>query len=214
MGIKKGKYRIDYTCNKIKIVDETKKEFDLEEETIIEGLDIVIDGKGNNITIEMPNQFMNSTIKIVGNNNKIVICTSNRLLKFNLNMPANGGMGCDNRRFTLGKNCYMGGVYINCGSDNHKVIIGENSYFSDNNVIRTIDGHTLYDSRNLQVLNDIDGSIEIEKHVWCSSGVRILKGVHIASHVIIASAAVVTSNCLRSYVVLGGGTSTHYKRAC
>lgn len=204
MNIKKGQYRVDYTCNEIKILDEANRQFDLEEGNALAGLDIVIAGEGNRVIIGMPNRFLMSTIKIIGNNNTVVIGASKNLLKFNLNMPANGGLGCDNREFSVGKNCYMGGVYINCGADNHKVIIGEDCFFSDGIVIRTVDGHTVYDSRTLQILNDVDGSVEIGNHVWCASGVRILKSVHIAPHVILATAAVITSDCKQSYVCVGG----------
>lgn len=199
---KKG-YDVNLKSNEIVIIKDGKK-VSLREKQIIKGLSIVISGYGNKIIIEEPVEFRGSVIRISGNNNYVSIGSSNKELSFNINMPANGGIPTSGRKVIIGKGCYMGGVYMYCSDENHEINIGARCFFSDDVVLRTGDGHTIYSCDDFMPINANDGSIYIGEHVWLGSKARICKSVRINKHVIVGAGSIVTKCCNESYVVIAG----------
>ena len=167
-------------------------------------MDIKIEGEGNQILIEETVNLNNSSIRIQGNYNRVYIGRTAYMVRVHIRFPDNAEKFCDNREVFIGKNCYIGQLVVNCGDDNHKVYIGERCALSDNISLRTVDGHTIYNSDTFDVLNDGDGSIIIGEHVWLGSGVRFLKGSGVGAHSTVGAGSIVTKKYTEERIILGG----------
>ena len=82
------------------------------------------------------------------------------------------------------------------------VTIGPDCLFATNVIIRTTDGHPIYDSLTGERINT-SKSINIGGHVWLSDNVSILKGVSIGDCSVVASGAVVTKDVVSKSIVAG-----------
>lgn len=202
-------YNVDYTNNKVIFRKfsggGTEQNYLLKPDEKIENLNIVIKGKNNKIILEEDLLLTApSKITIYGDNNLVVIGRSKFGFNFNILLPANGSEPCHDRVVSIGRGCYIGQAYIMVGNDNHKVTIGDNCFISDNVTIRTIDGHTILNSKDMTIQNMDGGDIFIGEHVWIGSGVRIMKNVSIACNTIVGAGAIVTKKFNEDGVVLGG----------
>lgn len=206
-------YNIDFENNRI-ILKKNGDEIQLNSKQIIRNLSIMIQGTGNEIIIEEPIVFKKSIIRIVGNNNYISINSTNKELAFNINMPANGGIPTTGRRIVIGKDCYMGGVYLYCSDENDKIEIGNRCFLSDNVTVRTGDGHTIYNCNDYSPISASGGNIFIDEHVWIGSGACIFKNVRLNKHIIIGAGSIVTRACKESNVILAGNPARIIRVGC
>lgn len=118
-----------------------------------------------------------------------------------------------NAQISIGDNCILSGL-ISCGAyskiilengvtvtsnvilravEKTNIEIGKDGMIASNVVIRTNDGHPIYDIHTKKRIN-MSRSIKIEEHVWLGDESLVLKGVVIEKGSIIAARAVVTKN--------------------
>ncbi len=74
--------------------------------------------------------------------------------------------------------------------ENTSILIDEDCMFSHNVIIRTSDGHYIFDEQNNRI--NPSKSIKIGKHVWVSMNTTILKGVTIGDGAVIGIGSIVT----------------------
>jgi len=86
--------------------------------------------------------------------------------------------------------------------NNSKLTIGEDCMFSKNIEVRTGDSHSIIDLETGQRINPAK-DVHIGNHVWVGAHAKILKGVSIADHAIIATGAIVTNNIPANCIASG-----------
>lgn len=207
-------YKINYKNNKIWIRNYcgTGKDHILRDDERIEQLNIIIRGENNEIYLEEPIKFSDSAILIEGNNNKVSIASSRYTLCFSFLMPNNAGIFCNNRSIEIGKDVYLGKLWANVGNEGHTISIGSRCLLAEGCMLRTVDGHTIYDNDSLEILNEGDGSIELADHVWLGSDVKVLKGTKVSRHTIVAAGSILTKKYDEERCVLGGIPAKIVKR--
>lgn len=132
--------------------------------SFIEGSQIFISGKGNELRIGKGVKLRKANIIIRGTNCKILI----------------------GNRTTFGEV-----RIVNVGFDN-SIIIGEDCLFSDKIEIWASDTHSIYDSQGEWI--NPEKPIRIEDRVWIGSAVTILKGVTVGNGSIIGMGTLVTKD--------------------
>jgi acetyltransferase-like isoleucine patch superfamily enzyme len=90
----------------------------------------------------------------------------------------------------------------------HRLEIGSGTIISWGCEFLDDDFHTIeYPGRK-----DKQPGIIIGDHVWLGNGVKVLKGVEIASNIVVAAHSVVTQSCLEEHVLLAGNPAKIIKR--
>ena len=74
--------------------------------------------------------------------------------------------------------------------ENTSILIDEDCMFSHNVIIRTSDGHYIFDEQNNRI--NPSKSIKIGKHVWVSMNTTIIKGGTIGDGAVIGIGSIVT----------------------
>jgi acetyltransferase-like isoleucine patch superfamily enzyme len=152
-------------------------------------------GKNNTIEIKEGAYLAKPTIRIRGNNNKIVFgknVTVGPQCSFWMEGSNNTIIIGDNTTFTCK-------VHFNAQEHNTDIIVGEDCMFSNTIIVRTSDSHPIYDMKSNSRINPAK-SISIGDHVWIAPNTKIMKGAIIGDGSIIGSDSMVTktipSNCL------------------
>lgn len=152
-------------------------------------------GKKNMVFIGKGTTIYKSTIRIRGNNNKIVIGDNCRIRK-NCSFWIQG----NNCSIVIGNHVTMQhSNHFNCSEDNRMITIGNDCMISNNIIVRTSDGHGIFDVATKKRLNEAKDVI-IGNHVWIAPNSRIMKGAKINDGVIVGSNTMVNkiipANCL------------------
>ncbi len=147
--------------------------------------------KGKNSTVVLKEPFAKfSKTKISLRNNSYVKIDSSRdiIKKLKISMA-------DNQKCTIGKDFFTWSTEIVFSAgDGFEVNIGNNCMFSKNILIRTSDGHTIYDTNTGEILNH-GKSIDIGDNVWLAGNVSVLKGSNIANDCVIGHGSIVVKPC-------------------
>lgn len=171
-------------------------------------LKIFIDGKNNKIKINNNTIISNSCIYIKGNNNNITIGANCKLKEINLVCRNDSNkIIIGDKVSTAGK--YWGYVDIHT-MDETSVSIGNECMISGNVIIRSDDGHPIYDDNNI-IINK-SSNVLIGNRVWIAQDAKILKGVKICSNSIIGIGAIVTKSFEKSPCVLVGNPAKQIKK--
>jgi len=95
-----------------------------------------------------------------------------------------------------------------CDEENKTITIGKDCMFSFDVVLWASDGHSIYDTNSLKILNKPLFGITIGNHCWISRNVSILKDVSVPDNVIIGCGSIVTNSTKKlENTVMGGGSS-------
>lgn len=179
-----------------------------------------VKGANNVFDIDKSAHFLKSTFDIVGNKNIIEINESsyfsnvtffirgsNNKIKIGKNVRFNSGgsiwiedYGCE---IVIGDNSTFEDSHIAVTEPNSKIHIGKDCMFAYDIDIRTGDSHSIIDCLTNERINYAK-NIDIGNHIWVSSHVSILKGVHIADNSVIATRAVVTKSFIDTNILIGG----------
>lgn len=172
---------------------------------------------GDNNTISISSKLKGqTTITIIGNNNKVIInddCLINDVeivlygnnnilviqkgvrIKYHSSIYLNG-----NAFFEIGQGSGIGSFETQFKDGIIKV--GEKCMFSVGIVFRNDDGHRVFDKEtNLQTNHP--GDITIGNHVWVCKNASIIKKCSIGDNSIIAFGAVVTKGCEAGCILAG-----------
>lgn len=152
-------------------------------------------GKNNFVYVGKNTMVDKTRIRIRGDNNKILIgegCKIRKKCSFWIQ-----GDGCS---IIIGNNVTMQHAnHFNCSENNRKITVGDDCMISNNLIVRTSDGHGIFDMETKKRLN-MARDVNIGKHVWIAPNSRIMKGVTIDDGAIVGSNTLVTknipSNCL------------------
>ncbi|MBP5399134.1 MAG: acyltransferase [Alphaproteobacteria bacterium] len=166
----------------------------------IEGLDISINGNNNNVLIEMPLNFVDCRLAVVGDGNTFVIKSSRktRFLKV-LFYVADGCM------INIGRNCYINNnaTFIAKEKPGTKIVIGDNCIISAECLLRCGDGHTLVNEYTGQPLNEPDDII-LEDHVWVGVRSVLLKKTYLSQNTVVGAMSLVNKKFDIPNVLIGG----------
>lgn len=152
--------------------------------------------------------LLNTSVKLSGNNNRIIIqggvklldaeimiCGSGNSLVINENtLVRKGGriwLENENNHITIGKDTFIGEkVFVTARDYNTNITIGDRCLFSANVIIRNSDAHSILDNEGKRI--NPGQSVNIGNRVWIGYGANILKGCSIADGCIIGTQSVVS----------------------
>lgn len=178
--------------------------------------------KGHSNEISTMGAFMrNCDIRIYGNNNKIIVDTTdftkltdlkieihgdNNTLKIGRRVSTGHLSLCmeDNNNSIILGDCFRGGSHSHFAAiEGTSIIFGEDCMLSANITIRTGDSHSIIDAQTRKRINK-SMSVCFGSHVWIGNTVLIFKGTNVSDHSIIAGGSVVTGKIFPSNVIIGG----------
>lgn len=159
---------------------------------------IKVRGENNQIIIDDECKFKNILIYIKGNNNIIEISK-------NVEFKRGGELWIedDNCTIKIGENSTFENTHIAVTENNSKIIIGSDCMFAYDIDLRTGDSHSIIDINSSKRINYAKDII-IGNHVWVASHVSILKGSIISNNSIVATRSVVTKIFNQENVLIGG----------
>lgn len=172
---------------------------------------ITIYGKGNYVEIKDGYDIVNLKLLVRGNNNRIVIGED-----FVVNYNTNAGSVCisakdDNNTIIIGEYAHIRGEAEIVCMEGTKLIIGSNLGMSSETIVRTGDGHRIFD-RDSGVRTNMAEDIIIGNDCWIARRGIILKGVVLRDYTIVGTGALVTKKYDESNVILGGNPAKIIKR--
>ena len=165
------------------------------------------------------------TIKVIWNNNKIIIEDnvsiqhSNIILKgdnitlhFGKNIELTGTIISlfQNTSLFIDKNSTLGNGEITIAEDN-SIHIGKDCMFAHGYEIRTSDMHPIYSLDSGERIN-LGQDIVIGNHVWLGKNVTILKGIIISDNSVVGINSIVTKKFLEKNIVISGIPTKVLKR--
>lgn len=150
---------------------------------------IFIDGNNNQVTLKNIRLLKNLFINLKGNNKKITIEKSNKIIN-NLKIVSIRG---DEQIVDIGVDFSCGGCEVQMNDGNEKLSIGDGALFSWGIKIRTSDGHSIIDLSTNKAIN-FPADVTIGKHVWVGEDVKFLKGCTIPDNCVIGSGSIVTKS--------------------
>lgn len=159
---------------------------------------------------ECRGKLYNSTIKLTGTNNTIIIedevflrdvlieisGQNNRLIvRMGSKFYSKGKISIfgKNNLVDIGENTYnIGPISILVQEDNNKIVTGEHCMFAQNTFIRNSDSHSILslDGKRINPSKDVI----LGKHVWVGYGATILKGTVLGDNCIVGTQAVISGN--------------------
>lgn len=158
---------------------------------------IDICGSNNKIDIVKNQNIRNLTVKIIGNNNSVII-KENIAIKEQLYIYIDE----HNTYLEIGKNTTFENTTISIADMNNKVIIGEDCMFAAGTKILAGDFHSIIDLNTKRRIN-YGYSVVLKNHIWVGLNAKILKNVTIEENSIIAAESLVTNNIPANSIVGG-----------
>ena len=155
-------------------------------------------GGENSTIILAKGKYYKKVTMLIGNNSYVEIKKPHMWTLSNLFIEVNNTCSLN---IEEGFNCVKGDILV-CGNNN-SIKIGKNCMFAKNFLIRTDDGHAIYDKDTLEPLNPPKDVI-IGDRVWLGANTAILKGVTIENDTMVAADSLVTKSPEKSNVILAG----------
>lgn len=154
-------------------------------------------GRGNVVQIGNGGWLDNPTIRIRGNNCKIVIGDNCHI-----------GPGCsfwmegDDMSIVIGSHTsFTHSVHFCAQEAGRRIEVGEDCMFSFHIVVRTSDSHPIYDETGARLNPAAD--VAVGKHVWIAPNTKIMKGASIGEGCIVGSDTTVTKPVPASSLAVG-----------
>lgn len=159
----------------------------------IQPLSVAFKGSGNTLIVGAGALLDKCTITIDGSRTITTIGAKATLRSVRI------GTRDDNVQIAIGsKAAWRGGSLSHSGFDNH-VIIGDDCMFAAGLIMRSTDGHGIFDRSTGKRLNE-SRAIIVHDHVWLGSGVRVSKGAVVGSGTVVGQLSLVTgrldANCI------------------
>ncbi len=192
--INNPKYKISGDNNRLIFIKDGQEYTDLD----INGLSININGNNNEIRIELPANFINTSIVMDGDNNKFILKTT---LHRNIRHTTFGLEGGSEIYVGSGMSSYRD---INIVAKNGKNIhIGNECMFAREIMVRNNDGHIILDNVTKEIINAPE-DIFIGDNVWIGMRSMILKGSHIPNGSIIGAMSLVNKKFEQENILIAG----------
>jgi len=155
---------------------------------------------------------------IVGNHNRIVIGKDAYIADTTFYIRGDGheivvGDGCryyggdfwledTGCRITLGEGTTVMSAHLCAQENGSSITLGRDCMLSNNIIVRTSDSHSVVDRATGSRINPAQ-DVNIGDHVWIGAWARILKGVHVGDHSVVALGSIVTKNVEAGCIVAG-----------
>lgn len=162
---------------------------------LLHKVSLTIAGDNNTIIIESGTTLTNVSIFVRGSGNKLLIgrfCGFKGELLFDDNDCV-----ITIKDFTTAE-----GAHIAVTEPNSRIEIGYDCMLAQKIDVRTGDSHSIIDIVTKKRIN-FAKNVVIGDHVWIASDVKVLKGVSIGSHSIIATGSIVTKSIPENVVAAG-----------
>lgn len=161
-------------------------------------VNVSICGNNNSVEVENLQNCGNLIIKIVGNDNKIVIGNDVKIVdSLSLYILEN----CNNAKISIGQDTSFWKTVLQTCDNNSSINIGNDCMFSYNTVLFNSDGHAII--QNDKLINKGD-SLKIGNHVWVGYEAVILKNSIINDNSIVGYRAVVAGRYTGGGCVIAG----------
>ena len=165
------------------------------------GCRIKIRGNDNVIKLHWPIKFYDSNIIIEKSNNCLVEIGTSRGIrnsKFYLHK-------CNEAVLSIGDDTTIRGADIFM-REKTKISIGKDCMLSSDIVIRSVDAHTIIDTKSNKIVNYADESrtLSIGDHCWIGQRVFITKNAKIPDNTIVGACSLVTKEFTSNYTIIGG----------
>ena len=155
---------------------------------------VSISGKNNAIYLGKKIRLYGTKIQIIGNNSFVIIADNCKLKNVTLSIKGDSSM------IAIGAQCtWESGT---CICDGQAIMIGKDAMISNSVVIRTSDGHGIFDLTNGNLINP-PASVYIDKHVWLGNSSRINKGVYIGENSVLGGMSVASGNLKPNSIYAG-----------
>lgn len=155
-------------------------------------------GRNNNISIGLHCKFSKLSLRIRGENNKIVV-EDGVYIGPNCSFWMEG----NNIEIVIGKNSSFTRLCHLCAQeDNTFIRIGEDCMFSNHIIVRTSDSHPMYDMETGLRTNP-PKSVSIGNHVWVAPDSKIMKGSIIGDGAIVGSNTIVNKEFPSNSLIVG-----------
>ncbi|WP_071145193.1 acyltransferase [Bacteroides ihuae] len=157
---------------------------------------IQIRGSHNYVIIEGGAAFLNTTLRITGNNCMVVLKDHSYVTEAEIFVENN------NCKVEIGSKTFVGRhTHIACSEDNSELIIGRDGMISSHCQVRTGDSHSVTDLEGNRI--NPAASIHIGDHCWLGEGSKVMKGVTLGKDTVVSTGAIVTKS-FEPNVLLGG----------
>ncbi len=174
----------------------------------IKQLNVLCNGNSNYVYIGDKAKIRNGlTIEIIGDNNKLIIGDNFRLGDFSKIIIC--GNGCI---VSIGNDCAIGLITINCRDNLSSIIIGDKVDFNRNVSLISMEGSAIRIGDGVLIAYDVEirntdshsvlnscgerinpsKDIEVGNNVWIGQGVLVLKGTVLADGMIVGAKSLVT----------------------
>ena len=173
---------------------------EIENETIFKTSRIIINGNNNRVTIGKALLYRDLIINFRGGNNKVFEIKPSSKNILGVKFTSTRG---DNQILTIGKNFSCGGLEIQMNDGDENCFIGDNCLLSWGIKIRTSDGHSVVDLDTNKAIN-LPQDVNVGDRVWVGEGVSFLKGSLISADSVVGSHAIVTRKFDQPNCVIAG----------
>jgi len=165
---------------------------------IVNGLSITINGNNNSVSIELPANFINTSIVIDGDNNKFTMKSTRHRTVRHTTFGLEGGSEIS---IGAGLSAYRD---INVVAKNGKnIYIGDECMLAREIMIRNNDGHVILDRKTGELLNAPE-DIVIGNNVWIGMRVMILKGAVIPNGSVVGAMSMVNKKFDEENILIAG----------
>ena len=143
-------------------------------------------GNGNMIKVEEETKLDKTTIRIRGNNNRIIFGK-----KCYVGPDCSFWMEGDNITIMIGDmTTFTRKVHFCAQENDQRIVVGQDCMFSNTIVVRTSDSHPIYDESGKRI--NPPKSVSIGNHVWVAPNSCIYKGAIVNDGAIVGSNTLVT----------------------
>jgi len=152
----------------------------------------------------------NITINFRGDNSLIYIGNQCRLNDLQIrSFQNNDFIAIGNQVTTTASNVWISGN--GAGESDPAIIIGDDCMFAYDIVLRNSDAHPIFSFDTEEQINEPNGIIHIEPHVWIGERVSILKNVTVGACSIVGLGSIVTKDVPRFSIARGNPAVSELK---
>lgn len=169
----------------------------------IKGLTVKFYGNNNIVKLHLPIRFYKSVIRFDGDNSKFEMHSTNTIVNETGFSLEDGGQIFIDRNSQFNRPNVRLIVNNHTKNESTKIHLGKNAQISIDVLMRTSDGHSLFNFGEKYPYNKPENII-IGDNVWLGSRVVLLKGTNLPNNSVVGACSVVNKNFREENVVIAG----------
>ncbi len=177
----------------------------------LKGLNLLIEGEGHYVELELPINFKNTAIHLAGENAIFKMKSTNCIVNSASIYLGSWGRCFIDKNVQLNQPNFKVVVNNNERFKPHKLVIGKNAQIGRDISIRTSDGHAIFNLGESLPYNEPEDVI-IGDDVWIAQRAVILKGSKVSSNSIIGAYSLVNKKFEEEGVIVAGNPAKIIKR--